>query len=137
MSTHIAQNISERLLRVMHHRECRDFVRVRHQGNGTAACFADDARVFTFSMHARHNYPLQKETSTLDVELDDGADDEAVLAALEAHVPEALDRHAPDLVFYQAGVQAVMEHLHEEMVRAMRLSGTPSLADATPDLVMR
>ena len=36
-----------------------------------------------------------------------------------------------------AGVQAVMEHLHEEMVRAMRLSGTPSLADATPDLVMR
>jgi 4-hydroxymandelate oxidase len=36
-----------------------------------------------------------------------------------------------------AGVQAVLEHLHEEMVRAMRLSGTPTLADATPDLVMR
>jgi isopentenyl diphosphate isomerase/L-lactate dehydrogenase-like FMN-dependent dehydrogenase len=34
-----------------------------------------------------------------------------------------------------AGVQAVMEHLQDELVRAMRLTGTPSLADATPDLV--
>jgi isopentenyl diphosphate isomerase/L-lactate dehydrogenase-like FMN-dependent dehydrogenase len=30
-----------------------------------------------------------------------------------------------------------MEHLHEELVRAMRLSGTPSLADATRDLVFK
>jgi isopentenyl diphosphate isomerase/L-lactate dehydrogenase-like FMN-dependent dehydrogenase len=36
-----------------------------------------------------------------------------------------------------AGVQAVMEHLHEELVRAMQLSGTPSLADATSDLVFK
>ncbi len=79
---------------------------------------ADDARVFTFSMHARHNYPLQKETSTLDVELDDGADDEAVLAALEAHVPAALDRHAPDLVFYQAGVDA----LHTDRLGRLRMT---------------
>jgi isopentenyl diphosphate isomerase/L-lactate dehydrogenase-like FMN-dependent dehydrogenase len=35
------------------------------------------------------------------------------------------------------GVQAVMEHLHEELVRAMQLSGTPSLKDATPDLVFK
>ena len=34
-----------------------------------------------------------------------------------------------------AGVQAVMEHLQDELVRAMRLTGTPALADATPDLV--
>ncbi len=61
-----------------------------HQGNGTAVCFASDASVFTFSMHARHNYPLRKESSTQDVELADGADDDQVLAALEdtveAHV---------------------------------------------------
>ena len=38
-----------------------------HQGNGTAALFAHDPTVFTFSMHARHNYPTQKERSTLDV----------------------------------------------------------------------
>src|SRR5262249_47993035 len=78
-----------------------------HQGNGTAACFAGDASVFTFSLHARHNYPLRKERSTLDLELEDGAEDEAVLARLEAHLPAALAAHAPDLVFYQAGVDAL------------------------------
>ena len=78
-----------------------------HQGNGTAACFAADASAFTFSMHARHNYPLRKEVSTLDVELDDGAGDEDVLNALDRHLPAALDAHAPDLVFYQAGVDAL------------------------------
>ncbi len=78
-----------------------------HQGNGTAACFAGDATAFTFSMHARHNYPLRKEHSTLDVELEDGAGDDDVLAALDRHVRTALDAHAPDLVFYQAGVDAL------------------------------
>jgi isopentenyl diphosphate isomerase/L-lactate dehydrogenase-like FMN-dependent dehydrogenase len=34
-----------------------------------------------------------------------------------------------------AGVQAVMEHLHDEMVRAMQLCGASSLAALTPDLV--
>jgi 4-hydroxymandelate oxidase len=33
------------------------------------------------------------------------------------------------------GVQAVLEHLHDEMVRAMRLCGAASLAALTPDLV--
>jgi acetoin utilization deacetylase AcuC-like enzyme len=78
-----------------------------HQGNGTAACLAGDASAFTFSLHARHNYPLRKERSTLDVELDDAAGDDAMLSALEAHLPAALDAHAPDLVFYQAGVDAL------------------------------
>jgi 4-hydroxymandelate oxidase len=36
-----------------------------------------------------------------------------------------------------AGVRAVMEHLHEELVRAMRLCGAASLAELTPDLVVR
>jgi 4-hydroxymandelate oxidase len=34
-----------------------------------------------------------------------------------------------------AGVQAVLDHLHDEMVRAMRLCGAASLAALTPDLV--
>ncbi|MEY4071215.1 MAG: hypothetical protein RL721_1829 [Candidatus Eisenbacteria bacterium] len=89
-----------------------------HQGNGTAACFAGDASVFTFSMHARHNYPLHKETSTLDVELADGATDDEVLAAMDAHVPAALDRHAPDLVLYQAGVDA----LHTDRLGRLRMT---------------
>jgi 4-hydroxymandelate oxidase len=33
------------------------------------------------------------------------------------------------------GVQAVLEHLHGEMVRAMRLCGAASFAALTPDLV--
>src|SRR5262249_39196698 len=51
-----------------------------HQGNGTAACFAHDPSVYTLSLHARHNYPLRKERSTCDVELEDGAGDDDVLA---------------------------------------------------------
>lgn len=78
-----------------------------HQGNGTAAFFALDPTVFTFSLHARHNYPVRKERSTLDVELEDAAGDDEVLAAIDAHVPAALDAHRPDLVFYQAGVDAL------------------------------
>ncbi len=77
-----------------------------HQGNGTAAIFAHDESVFTFSMHARTNYPLHKETGSLDVELEDGTGDDSYLALLDARLPAALDRHAPDLLFYQAGVDA-------------------------------
>ncbi len=77
-----------------------------HQGNGTASIFADDPDVFTLSMHARTNYPLHKERSSLDLELEDGTGDREYLALLAARLPEALDRHAPDIVFYQAGVDA-------------------------------
>jgi acetoin utilization deacetylase AcuC-like enzyme len=78
-----------------------------HQGNGTAAIFGGDPRVFTFSMHARTNYPLRKERSSLDVELEDRTDDAIYLALLDEHLPAALDRHRPDFVFYQAGVDAL------------------------------
>jgi len=85
-----------------------------HQGNGTAAMFARDPSVFTFSMHARTNYPLHKETSSLDVALEDGTGDEAYLALLDAHAPAALDVHGPDIVFYQAGVDT---HEHDRLGR--------------------
>ena len=75
-----------------------------HQGNGTAAIFADDPSVFTFSMHGERNYPLQKMRSTLDVGLADGASDDEYLSALESHLAPALASFAPDLVFYLAGV---------------------------------
>ncbi len=80
-----------------------------HQGNGTAAMFADDPATFTYSVHARHNYPLRKEASSLDVELGDGTGDLEMLGALDETLPAALDRHAPDVVFYQAGVDALRE----------------------------
>jgi acetoin utilization deacetylase AcuC-like enzyme len=74
-----------------------------HQGNGTAAIFARDPSVFTFSIHGARNFPFRKERSALDVELPDGADDEAFLAALDLHVPQVLADFRPDLAVYLAG----------------------------------
>jgi acetoin utilization deacetylase AcuC-like enzyme len=75
-----------------------------HQGNGTAAIFADDPEVFTLSLHGEKNYPLVKQQSTLDVALADGTDDEEYLYALALHLATTLDGFRPDIVFYQAGV---------------------------------
>jgi acetoin utilization deacetylase AcuC-like enzyme len=74
-----------------------------HHGNGTAAIFADDPNVFTFSIHQENNYPAVKPPSDLDVGLGDGASDAEYLAPLEKHLPDLLASHRPDLVFYLAG----------------------------------
>lgn len=74
-----------------------------HQGNGTAAIFADDRRVFTLSFHGANNFPFHKEVSDLDVTFEDGARDDEYLEALARHVPAVLDQETPDLVFYLAG----------------------------------
>jgi acetoin utilization deacetylase AcuC-like enzyme len=74
-----------------------------HQGNGTHAIFAGDSSVFTFSMHARRNYPFAKVGGCLDVELDDGTGDEEYLAVLAATLPSVLSAAQPDLVVYLAG----------------------------------
>ena len=74
-----------------------------HQGNGTAAVFAADPDVFTFSMHGARNYPFHKEQSTLDLALEDGCDDAAYLDLVGRHLDDVLDRARPELVFYLAG----------------------------------
>ena len=74
-----------------------------HQGDGTASIFADDPTVFTFSIHGALNYPLQKQASDLDVELDDGAQDDAYLDALDRGLGLALERAGADLAIYLAG----------------------------------
>jgi len=74
-----------------------------HQGNGTASIFRDDPRVFTLSFHGERNFPFRKEASDRDVAFADGAGDDEYLRALERHVPEVLDAHQPDVVFYLAG----------------------------------
>lgn len=78
-----------------------------HQGNGTAQIFADEPRVFTFSMHGASNYPLHKEQSDLDVPLPDGIDDDGYLNLLSAHLPRLIDEVAPDFVFFQSGVDVL------------------------------
>ena len=74
-----------------------------HQGDGTAAIFADDPTVFTFSIHGARNYPLRKQTSDLDVELADGTEDAAYLEALDRGLNLALERARADLAIYLAG----------------------------------
>jgi len=78
-----------------------------HQGNGTAEIFANDKRVFTFSMHGANNYPLQKEYSDLDIPLPDGTDDQNYLGALKKHLPLLLDQLEPDFIFFQSGVDVL------------------------------
>lgn len=75
-----------------------------HQGDGTASLTAGREDVFTFSIHAERNFPVRKARSGLDVALPDGTGDGDYLAALARHLPALLDRFAPSLVLYQAGV---------------------------------
>ncbi len=75
-----------------------------HQGDGTAEIFAGDERVFTLSVHAAKNFPARKVAGDLDLELADGVEDAAYLAAVAGVLPEALERVRPELVFYNAGV---------------------------------
>ncbi|WP_310397523.1 histone deacetylase [Hymenobacter sp.] len=78
-----------------------------HQGNGTAAIFQAEPRVFTFSMHGARNYPARKEASDLDLPLPDGTDDDAYLKLLADTLPRLLDEVRPDFVFYLAGVDVL------------------------------
>ena len=80
-----------------------------HQGDGTAAIFKNEPRVFTFSMHGAKNFPFRKQVSTRDVELPDGCDDAHYLSLLDEHLPEVFESSAPSLVLYQAGVDALKE----------------------------
>jgi acetoin utilization deacetylase AcuC-like enzyme len=73
-----------------------------HHGNGTAFAFESDPRVFTFSMHQQHNYPMWKPKSSLDIGLPDGVHDATYLRALEGALPQVL-AHQPDCLFYLAG----------------------------------
>jgi acetoin utilization deacetylase AcuC-like enzyme len=121
--------VAARLMQAEWHRHHRALLRVIvidldvHQGNGTAAIFADDPTVFTLSMHGARNFPFRKEASDLDVELPDGCEDAAYLAALDAALTQAWARHSdglPGLAFYVAGADA-----HEgDRLGRLRLSET-------------
>jgi acetoin utilization deacetylase AcuC-like enzyme len=80
-----------------------------HHGNGTAAIFARDASVFTFSMHQEHNYPFEKPSSDLDVHLPDGCPDQVYLNLLRENLSKALREFQPDLIFYLAGADPYCE----------------------------
>lgn len=74
-----------------------------HHGNGTAAIFADDPDVFTFSIHQFHNYPAVKPPSNRDIHLEDGAEDGVYLGVLGPALVECLNEHQPEILYYVAG----------------------------------
>lgn len=78
-----------------------------HQGNGTAAIFANEPRVYTFSVHGKDNYPLRKEQSDLDIGLPTGTTDSEYLATIRREVPRLIDKVRPALIYYQSGVDVL------------------------------
>lgn len=110
-----------------------------HHGNGTAAIFAGEARVFTLSMHQESNYPAVKPPSDLDVGLPDGIEDGEYFRLLREHLPAAVEGHDPELVIYLAGadpyrmdqlggLSLTREGLRERdrtVLEACRVRGTP------------
>jgi acetoin utilization deacetylase AcuC-like enzyme len=74
-----------------------------HQGNGTAEICANNPNIFTFSVHGKNNYPVKKEVSDLDIELDDLTGDEEYLKIVAEYVPKLIPEVNPDIVYYIAG----------------------------------
>lgn len=80
-----------------------------HQGNGTAAIFAEEERVFTFSIHQENNYPFHKPKSDLDIGLRDYTSDKEYLKHLYDKVPKIISTFKPDLIMYLAGADPFKE----------------------------
>ncbi|MEO0650225.1 MAG: histone deacetylase, partial [Planctomycetota bacterium] len=80
-----------------------------HQGDGTAAIFKDDPRVFTLSLHGARNFPARKQESDLDVALPDDTGDTAYGLALGDALDAAVAASRPEFLLYQAGVDALAE----------------------------
>src|SRR6266540_1480883 len=89
-----------------------------HQGNGTAAILAGDATIFTFSIHGAKNFPFHKERSDLDIALDDGAGNDAYLAALDQGLCQALELSHADLAIYLAGA----DPFHDDKLGRLKLT---------------
>ena len=80
-----------------------------HHGNGTAAIFADDGSVFTLSIHQLNNYPAHKPASDLDLNLEDGVDDQEYLDTLLPAVRHSLGKFQPEMIFYVGGADPYRE----------------------------
>ena len=89
-----------------------------HQGNGTAAIFADDPDTFTVSLHGAKNFPRVKTVSDLDVPLPDACEDGEYLERLDETLAEIWRRFTPQVVFYIAGA----DPYHEDRYGRMKLT---------------
>ena len=75
-----------------------------HQGNGTAEILRGNKNMYTFSMHGKENYPIEKEQSDWDIELDHKTTDEDYLQILLDSLNKIQASFDPSCVLFQAGV---------------------------------
>ena len=101
--------VAARLMQAEHFRHSKRVLQVAvvdldvHQGNGTAQIFAQDASVFTLSLHGEKNFPFRKVPSDLDVDLPDGTSDDPYLHALHLALETLEHRFDAGLIIYLAG----------------------------------
>jgi acetoin utilization deacetylase AcuC-like enzyme len=112
-----------------------------HQGDGTAAIFADDPDVYTLSIHGEKNFPLRKQVSRRDVALADGAGDEEYLENVARELP-AVFESGPQVVFFQAGVDGLstdrlgrLRLTHQGLIQRDRLVLEACVARNTPVVI--
>jgi acetoin utilization deacetylase AcuC-like enzyme len=105
-----------------------------HQGNGTAAIFANDPSVFTLSLHGARNYPFEKAESALDVPLPDLTCDAAYLEAMRSAFT-SVAAFRPELILYQAGVDSLIGDRLGRM--ALSLAGLKARDALVYDLTKR
>ena len=79
-----------------------------HQGDGNSAILVGMPGMLVVSLQGERNFPFRRVPSDIDVELPDGTEDRAYLAAL-ADVLPAVEAHRPDLLLYLSGVDPLAE----------------------------
>ena len=83
-----------------------------HQGDGTAKLAANNAKVFTVSIHGEKNFPHRKQVSDLDFALAKGTQNDAYLEVVELALSKAINQCSPDAVIYDAGVDI---HINDDL----------------------
>ncbi|MFT2097709.1 histone deacetylase [Marinomonas sp. 2405UD66-6] len=75
-----------------------------HQGDGTIAFCEGREDIIPVSWHCEENYPAIKKTAGINIPIPKGAGDSDYLDILKKTLPNILQEHQPDFVFYDAGV---------------------------------
>ena len=75
---------------------------------GTSSVTSTAHKVYKMPDAGDRNYPWKTRTeSTYDIALPDDTGDDKVLSLLNQRIPDLFEKHAPQLVFFQAGVDAL------------------------------